>query len=101
MRSIPAHARRLPAEMGEHLVKHGDGVKDVAFEVEDCDFIVKVGSARTMQRGPRNGEFWRGKGAAPSGGGGSWGHVPPGCGRCGRTGALLLPRKPRSAEPWW
>ncbi|XP_066835295.1 4-hydroxyphenylpyruvate dioxygenase isoform X2 [Anser cygnoides] len=28
-------------EMGEHLVKHGDGVKDVAFEVEDCDFIVK------------------------------------------------------------
>uniref|UniRef100_A0A8B9DQK8 4-hydroxyphenylpyruvate dioxygenase n=1 Tax=Anser cygnoides TaxID=8845 RepID=A0A8B9DQK8_ANSCY len=64
-------------EMGEHLVKHGDGVKDVAFEVEDCDFIVKVGSARTMQRGPRNGEFWRGKGAAPSGGGGSWGHVPP------------------------
>ncbi|TSO88077.1 4-hydroxyphenylpyruvate dioxygenase [Bagarius yarrelli] len=28
-------------EMGEHLVKHGDGVKDVAFTVEDCDFIVK------------------------------------------------------------
>lgn len=34
----------LWAEMGEHLVKHGDGVKDVAFEVEDCDFIVQVGS---------------------------------------------------------
>lgn len=49
---IPAHARWLPTEMGEHLVKHGDGVKDVAFEVEDCDFIVQVGSARRMQRGP-------------------------------------------------
>lgn len=35
------------AEMGEHLVKHGDGVKDVAFEVEDCDFIVQVGSPST------------------------------------------------------
>lgn len=29
-------------EMGDHLVKHGDGVKDVAFEVEDCDYIVRV-----------------------------------------------------------
>lgn len=29
-------------EMGDHLVKHGDGVKDVAFEVEDCDYIVQV-----------------------------------------------------------
>uniref|UniRef100_A0AAY4EN12 4-hydroxyphenylpyruvate dioxygenase n=1 Tax=Denticeps clupeoides TaxID=299321 RepID=A0AAY4EN12_9TELE len=29
-------------EMGEHLVKHGDGVKDIAFQVEDCDFLVKV-----------------------------------------------------------
>ncbi|VTJ59879.1 4-hydroxyphenylpyruvate dioxygenase isoform X1 [Marmota monax] len=28
-------------EMGDHLVKHGDGVKDVAFEVEDCDYIVQ------------------------------------------------------------
>ncbi|XP_008333371.1 4-hydroxyphenylpyruvate dioxygenase-like [Cynoglossus semilaevis] len=28
-------------EMGEHLVRHGDGVKDIAFTVEDCDFIVK------------------------------------------------------------
>uniref|UniRef100_A0A8B9CA78 4-hydroxyphenylpyruvate dioxygenase n=1 Tax=Anser brachyrhynchus TaxID=132585 RepID=A0A8B9CA78_9AVES len=33
-------------EMGEHLVKHGDGVKDVAFEVEDCDFIVKKAKER-------------------------------------------------------
>lgn len=31
--------------MGEHLVKHGDGVKDVAFEVEDLESIVKVGLA--------------------------------------------------------
>uniref|UniRef100_A0A670JUY9 4-hydroxyphenylpyruvate dioxygenase n=1 Tax=Podarcis muralis TaxID=64176 RepID=A0A670JUY9_PODMU len=30
-------------EMGAHLVTHGDGVKDVAFEVEDCDFIVQYG----------------------------------------------------------
>uniref|UniRef100_A0AAQ6ACW5 4-hydroxyphenylpyruvate dioxygenase n=1 Tax=Amphiprion ocellaris TaxID=80972 RepID=A0AAQ6ACW5_AMPOC len=29
-------------EMGEHLIKHGDGVKDIAFQVEDCDFLVKV-----------------------------------------------------------
>ncbi|XP_030073590.1 4-hydroxyphenylpyruvate dioxygenase [Microcaecilia unicolor] len=28
-------------KLGEHLMKHGDGVKDVAFEVEDCDFIVQ------------------------------------------------------------
>ncbi|KAF7669001.1 hypothetical protein LDENG_00262250 [Lucifuga dentata] len=28
-------------EMGDHLVKHGDGVKDVAFTVEDCDFLVQ------------------------------------------------------------
>ena len=31
------------SEIGEHLVRHGDGVKDVAFEVEDLDGIVKVG----------------------------------------------------------
>lgn len=29
-------------EMGKHLVLHGDGVKDIAFEVEDLDAIVKV-----------------------------------------------------------
>lgn len=28
--------------MGDHLVKHGDGVKDIAFEVEDCDYLVQV-----------------------------------------------------------
>ncbi|XP_070773668.1 4-hydroxyphenylpyruvate dioxygenase [Enoplosus armatus] len=33
-------------EMGEHLMKHGDGVKDVAFQVEDCDFIVKTAVER-------------------------------------------------------
>uniref|UniRef100_A0A8C3MWW2 4-hydroxyphenylpyruvate dioxygenase n=1 Tax=Geospiza parvula TaxID=87175 RepID=A0A8C3MWW2_GEOPR len=36
----------LGAEMGEHLVKHGDGVKDIAFEVEDCDFIVQKAKER-------------------------------------------------------
>lgn len=29
-------------EMGAHLVTHGDGVKDVAFTVKDCDFLVQV-----------------------------------------------------------
>ncbi|KAG7332051.1 hypothetical protein KOW79_003885 [Hemibagrus wyckioides] len=33
-------------EMGEHLVKHGDGVKDVAFTVEDCDFLVQKARER-------------------------------------------------------
>lgn len=30
-----------PEEMGHHLTRHGDGVKDVSFEVEDLDAIVK------------------------------------------------------------
>ncbi|KAL2092156.1 hypothetical protein ACEWY4_011954 [Coilia grayii] len=34
-------------EMGEHMVKHGDGVKDIAFTVEDCDFLVK----KAIERG--------------------------------------------------
>jgi len=29
-------------EMGEHLIKHGDGVKDIAFSVEDLNGIVRV-----------------------------------------------------------
>ncbi|PIO40643.1 hypothetical protein AB205_0088390 [Aquarana catesbeiana] len=33
-------------EFGEHLQKHGDGVKDVAFEVEDCDFLVQKARER-------------------------------------------------------
>lgn len=28
-------------ELGEHLVKHGDGVKDVAFEVDNVEWIVE------------------------------------------------------------
>ena len=32
----------LIVEMGQHLLKHGDGVKDVAFTVEDCIGIFKV-----------------------------------------------------------
>ena len=28
--------------MGAHLTKHGDGVKDVAFNVENCVGIFKV-----------------------------------------------------------
>uniref|UniRef100_A0A674A9G8 4-hydroxyphenylpyruvate dioxygenase n=1 Tax=Salmo trutta TaxID=8032 RepID=A0A674A9G8_SALTR len=29
-------------EMGEHLMKHGDGVKDISFQVEDIEFLIKV-----------------------------------------------------------
>uniref|UniRef100_A0A3B4VJU9 4-hydroxyphenylpyruvate dioxygenase n=1 Tax=Seriola dumerili TaxID=41447 RepID=A0A3B4VJU9_SERDU len=34
------------SEMGDHLVKHGDGVKDVAFTVEDCDLLVQKARER-------------------------------------------------------
>lgn len=33
-------------EMGQHLIKHGDGVKDVAFQVEDCDFLFQKAKER-------------------------------------------------------
>lgn len=33
-------------EFGQHLTKHGDGVKDIAFDVEDLDAIVKVAKER-------------------------------------------------------
>ncbi|XP_057677718.1 4-hydroxyphenylpyruvate dioxygenase [Corythoichthys intestinalis] len=33
-------------EMGEHLMKHGDGAKDIAFQVEDCDFLIKTAKQR-------------------------------------------------------
>jgi len=29
-------------ELGQHLVRHGDGVKDIAFTVEDIDSIFQV-----------------------------------------------------------
>ena len=32
--------------MGEHLLKHGDGVKDVGFEVEDCKKTYDVAVSR-------------------------------------------------------
>ncbi|KAM9857957.1 4-hydroxyphenylpyruvate dioxygenase-like [Aulostomus maculatus] len=32
--------------MGDHLVKHGDGVKDIAFTVENCDFLVQKARER-------------------------------------------------------
>lgn len=34
------------AEMGEHLVRHGDGAKDVAFAVQDLDTIARVAKQR-------------------------------------------------------
>uniref|UniRef100_A0A7S1C8I8 4-hydroxyphenylpyruvate dioxygenase n=1 Tax=Bicosoecida sp. CB-2014 TaxID=1486930 RepID=A0A7S1C8I8_9STRA len=36
----------LGADMGEHFVKHGDAVKDVAFAVEDCRRIFEAAKAR-------------------------------------------------------
>ncbi|XP_033833779.1 4-hydroxyphenylpyruvate dioxygenase [Periophthalmus magnuspinnatus] len=33
-------------EMGDHLLKHGDAVKDIAFQVEDCDFLIKTAKER-------------------------------------------------------
>ncbi|KAL6463825.1 hypothetical protein MHYP_G00282160 [Metynnis hypsauchen] len=33
-------------EIGEHLIQHGDAVKDIAFQVEDCDFLVKKAKER-------------------------------------------------------
>ncbi|XP_063313059.1 4-hydroxyphenylpyruvate dioxygenase [Pelobates fuscus] len=33
-------------EFGAHLEKHGDGVKDVTFEVVDCDFLVQKARER-------------------------------------------------------
>ncbi|CAL1541543.1 unnamed protein product [Lymnaea stagnalis] len=35
-----------PADMARHLTQHGDGVKDVAFEVEDLNAIVKKAKSR-------------------------------------------------------
>jgi 4-hydroxyphenylpyruvate dioxygenase len=29
-------------ELGDHLVKHGDGVKDVAFEVDNLEWILET-----------------------------------------------------------
>ncbi|CAJ0942569.1 unnamed protein product, partial [Mesorhabditis belari] len=29
-------------EIGDHLIQHGDGVKDVAFEVDDVEWIIKT-----------------------------------------------------------
>ncbi|KAK2816311.1 hypothetical protein Q7C36_022582 [Tachysurus vachellii] len=33
-------------EMGKHFIKHGDAVKDIAFQVEDCDFLVQKARER-------------------------------------------------------
>jgi 4-hydroxyphenylpyruvate dioxygenase len=43
-----------PKEIGEHLSRHGDAVKDVAFDVEDLDAIYKHAVARgaTVVREP-------------------------------------------------
>ncbi|XP_073523679.1 4-hydroxyphenylpyruvate dioxygenase isoform X2 [Phyllobates terribilis] len=47
-------------EMGQHLNKHGDGVKDVAFQVEDCEFLFQYGdTTHTLVEylGPYQGVF--------------------------------------------
>lgn len=33
-------------EVGSHIIKHGDAVKDVSFAVEDLDFIVNLARER-------------------------------------------------------
>ena len=33
---------RIISEMGDHISKHGDGVKEIAFSVEDLDAIFAV-----------------------------------------------------------
>ena len=35
--------------MGDHMAKHGDGVKDVSFLVEDLDAIYKVPHLHLLQ----------------------------------------------------
>ncbi|KFP44846.1 4-hydroxyphenylpyruvate dioxygenase, partial [Chlamydotis macqueenii] len=50
-------------EMGEHLVKHGDGVKDIAFEVEDCDWGGGEGPGAVS---PQAGGAVAGRGLSPS-----------------------------------
>uniref|UniRef100_A0A4W3ID23 4-hydroxyphenylpyruvate dioxygenase n=1 Tax=Callorhinchus milii TaxID=7868 RepID=A0A4W3ID23_CALMI len=37
-------------EMSKHLAQHGDGVRDIAFQVEDCDFLVKVKGALLFRK---------------------------------------------------
>ena len=41
--------------MGEHLTKHGDGAKDVAFTVEDLDAIIERHSDSKLGIQFRNG----------------------------------------------
>lgn len=38
---------------GRHLMKHGDGAKDVAFAVDDLDIIVEVSLLRYAPQGIR------------------------------------------------
>lgn len=33
-------------EMSQHLARHGDGVRDIAFSVEDIDTIVRIAKQR-------------------------------------------------------
>lgn len=40
-------------EMGRHLVTHGDGVKDIAFAVEDIETIMKVCGVAVVLAGKR------------------------------------------------
>uniref|UniRef100_A0A9J7ZWF8 4-hydroxyphenylpyruvate dioxygenase n=3 Tax=Cyprinus carpio TaxID=7962 RepID=A0A9J7ZWF8_CYPCA len=46
-RDVVSHVvKQGKVRMGDHLVKHGDGVKDVAFTVENCDFLVEKARER-------------------------------------------------------
>ena len=39
---VNANSFFMVSEIGDYISKHGDAVKDVAFEVEDLDAIYKV-----------------------------------------------------------
>ena len=47
-------------EMAQHIITHGDAVKDIAFAVDDLDGIVEVGMDRSTRPTPWtvDGEKW-------------------------------------------
>jgi 4-hydroxyphenylpyruvate dioxygenase len=59
--------------MGEHLTQHGDGVKDVAFTVQDLDAIVERAKSKgcTIDK-----DIWEESD--------QFGKVPPSCIFCGK-----------------
>ncbi|ODV92224.1 hypothetical protein CANCADRAFT_84118 [Tortispora caseinolytica NRRL Y-17796] len=50
LHSIEGPEKELCQEIQDHCSKHGDGVKDVAFEVDDCEAVYKA----AIKRGARS-----------------------------------------------